>query len=184
MRSTSIVGATSARSLCDLPSGRLCCCRCNVEMGDRRSPLQMKRRSLVQKMLPLLLILASCTTDTAIDRPVTFHLTNAGAEPLQCRLMFGHWVDRDLGRLAPGEGVDIAMTQQDSDGALFVLRDDGARRMMIETINCGRDGDWMGTFGQVDLAPARAARAAGINAACVAPAGAGRVVCPAIELTP
>jgi hypothetical protein len=98
--------------------------------------------------------------------------------------MFGHWVDRDLGRLAPGEGVDIAITQQDSDGALFVLRDDGARRMMIETINCGRDGQWMETFGQVDLAPARAARAGRINAACTAPNNAGRVACPAIELTP
>lgn len=144
----------------------------------------MKCRSLVRKMLPLLLILASCMTDTSIDRPITLHLTNTGAEPLQCRLMFGHWVDRDLGRLAPGEGVDIAITQQGSDGALFVLRDDGARRMMIETINCGRDNDWMGTFGQVDLAPARAARAAVINAACTAPNGAGRVVCPAIDLTP
>ncbi len=129
-------------------------------------------------------MLASCTTDTSTDRPVILHLTNTGAEALACRLMFGHWVDRNLGRLAPGEGVDIAVTQQDSDGALFVLRDDGARRMMIETINCGRDGDWTGTFGQVDLAPARAARAAGINAACTAPNGAGRVVCPAIELTP
>ena len=120
-------------------------------------------------------------TDTSIDRPVTLHLTNTGAEPLQCRLMFGHWVDRDLGRLAPGEGVDIAITQQGSDGALFVLRDDGARRMMIETINCGREGNWMENFGQVDLAPARAARPAEIEAACGAPAASGRVVCPPLN---
>ncbi|MFM9844568.1 MAG: hypothetical protein ACKVOI_16525 [Dongiaceae bacterium] len=131
-----------------------------------------------------LFALASCTTAATADRSVTLHLANTGVEPLQCRLMFGHWVDRDLGRLAPGDGVDIAMTQQNSDGALFILRDDGARRMMIETINCSRRGDWMGTFGQVDLAPARAARPAGINVACAAPEGRGRVVCPAIELTP
>jgi len=131
-----------------------------------------------------LFALASCTTAATADRSVTLHLTNTGAEPLQCRLMFGHWVDRDLGRLAPGEGVDIAMTQQGSDGALFVLRDDSARRMMIETINCGRDGDWMGSFGQVDLAPARAARPASIAATCTAPAVPGRVACPAVELVP
>lgn len=132
----------------------------------------------------LMLAVTACTNDVSPDRPVALHLTNSGAETMSCRLMFGHWVDRDLGRLAPGEGVDIAITQQGSDGALFVLRDDGARRMMIETVICGRDGDWMGTFGQVDLAPARAARAAGINAACAAPNGAGRVVCSAIKLTP
>ncbi|HVR68115.1 MAG TPA: hypothetical protein VMT98_15820 [Verrucomicrobiae bacterium] len=131
-----------------------------------------------------MLAVTACTNDISADRPVTLRLTNSGAETMSCRLMFGHWVDRDLGRFAPGEGVDIAITQQGSDGALFVLREDGARRMMIETINCGRDGDWLGTFGQVDLAPARAARAAGIDAACAAPNGAGRVVCPVIKLTP
>jgi hypothetical protein len=130
------------------------------------------------------LVLTSCAMNTSHDRPVTLHLTNTGAEPLQCRLMFGHWVDRDLGRLAAGQSVDIAMSQQGSDGALFVLRDDGARRMMIETINCGRDGDWMATFGQVDLAPARRARPVEITASCEAPGGPGRVVCPAIGLTP
>jgi hypothetical protein len=98
--------------------------------------------------------------------------------------MFGHWVDRDLGRLAPGEGIDIAMMQQDSDGALFILRDDGQRRMMIETINCGREGYWMQTFGQVDLAPARSAHPAGIDAGCAVPADGGRVVCPTVRLEP
>lgn len=132
----------------------------------------------------LMLAVSACTYDVSADRPVTLHLTNSGTETLSCRLMFGHWVDRDLGRLAPGAGIEIALTQQTRDGALFILRDDGKRRMMIETINCGRDGNWMGTFGQVDLAPARAARVDWINAACAAPNGAGRVVCPAIELPP
>lgn len=118
------------------------------------------------------------------DRPVTLQLTNIGAEALQCRLMFGHWVDRDLGRVASGETVEIPVLQQVTDGALFVLRDDGARRMMIETINCGRDGDWMASFGQVDLAPARRARPAAIAADCAAPDGLGRVQCPAIRLDP
>jgi hypothetical protein len=131
-----------------------------------------------------LLALASCTTDTPADHPVTLHLANTGAEPLHCRLMFGHWVDRDLGRLAAGQRVDIAMLQQDADGALFILRDDGQRRMMIETIHCGREGDWMNSYGQVDLAPARSARPAHIDANCAAPAGPGRVACTPIELEP
>jgi hypothetical protein len=130
----------------------------------------------------LLLALVSCTTST--DRPITLHLTNTGTEPLQCRLMFGHWVDRDLGRLAPGEGVDIAMMQQDTDGALFILRDDGQRRMMIETINCGRDGNWMESFGQVDLAPVRGSRPTRVDATCAAPVGPGRTLCPEIVLAP
>lgn len=129
-----------------------------------------------------LLAVAACTT--AADHPVSLRLTNTGAEPLQCRLMFGHWVDRDLGRLASGESVDIEIMQQDSDGALYILRDDGARRLMIETINCGRDGDWMASFGQVDLAPARAIRTARIAATCAAPAGPGRVICAALDLVP
>lgn len=154
--------------------------------GDRRSPLHLIQHFVERTITALLLALtfASCTPDSTGDRPVTLRLTNTGAEPLQCRLMFGHWVDRDLGRLAPGEGVDIAIMQQDTDGALYILRDDGARRMMIETINCGREGNWMESFGQVDLASARAARPANIAATCAAPPGPGRVTCPAADLAP
>jgi hypothetical protein len=79
-------------------------------------------------------LLSSCASD-AQDRPVTLSLANAGPEPLRCRLMFGHWVDRDLGALAPGASTDVAMTQAASDGALYVLRADGERKMMIETID-------------------------------------------------
>jgi hypothetical protein len=140
-------------------------------------------------LYPLLaLALAACAPGepqkAAADRPVALRLTNAGAEPLRCRLMFGHWVDRDLGRLAPGAAVELAILQQAADGALFVPRDDGARRMMIETIRCAGKGDWLAGFGQVDLAPARRARPASIAAACAAPAGPGRVTCPPVRLTP
>jgi len=145
--------------------------------------MRLSAKQITTSLL-FVLTLASCTADVTADRPVTLHLTNSGAEPLQCRLMFGHWVDRDLGRLAPGGSIDIAMTQQNTDGALFILRDDGARRMMIETINCGRGSDWIETFGQVDLAPARIARPARIAATCAAPAGPGRVTCPTVELAP
>ena len=121
-------------------------------------------------------LLASCVSD-AQDRPVTLSLANAGTEPLRCRLMFGHWVERDLGALAPGASTDVAMTQAARDGALYVMRADGERKMMIETIQCAQSGDWMQTFGQVDFAPIRSRRAEAIEASCAAPANGGRTTC-------
>jgi hypothetical protein len=104
-------------------------------------------------------------------------LANRGAAPLHCRLIFGHWVDRDLDIIAPGGVVDFAILQAKGDGALYILRADGQRRMMIETIQCGRDGDWMASFGQVDLAPARKGRPGRIETSCAEPANHGRVSC-------
>ena len=121
-------------------------------------------------------LLSSCALD-AQDRPVTLSLANAGAEPLRCRLMFGHWVDRDLGALAPGAATEVDMTQAARDGALYVLRADGERKMMIETIQCAQSGDWMARFGQVDFAPIRSRRAQAIEASCAAPVGGGRTTC-------
>ena len=121
-------------------------------------------------------LLSACASE-AQDRPVTLSLANAGAEPLRCRLMFGHWVDRDLGTLAPAAATELAMTQAARDGALYVLRADGERKMMIETIQCAQSGDWMENFGQVDFAPIRSRRAQAIEASCAAPAGGGRTIC-------
>ncbi len=126
-------------------------------------------------------LLSSCATDVQ-DRPVTVALSNAGNEPLRCRLMFGHWVDRDLGALAPGAANDIDMTQAAHDGALYVLRADGQRKMMIETIQCAQSGDWMRNFGQVDFAPIRSRRAEAIEASCAAPVGEGRTTCRLDEI--
>ena len=125
--------------------------------------------------------LSSCASD-AQDRPVTLALANAGTEPLRCRLMFGHWVDRDLGALAPGAATEINMTQAASDGALYVMRADGERKMMIETIQCAQSGDWMETFGQVDFAPIRSRRTHAIEASCAAPVGGGRTTCRLDEI--
>ena len=123
-----------------------------------------------------LLVLASCASE-GHDRPVTLALANAGNQPLRCRLMFGHWVDRDLGTLGPGAATELAMTQAASDGALYIMRADGERKMMIETIQCAPAGDWMQIFGQVDFAPIRSRRAHAIEASCAAPAAGGRTVC-------
>jgi hypothetical protein len=121
-------------------------------------------------------LLSSCASSGS-DQPVTLALRNAGSLPLRCRLMFGHWVDRDLGELAPGAATDLAMTQAAGDGALYVMRSDGERKMMIETIQCAQAGDWMQSFGQVDLAPIRSRRAHAVDASCAAPTDKGRVAC-------
>jgi len=136
-------------------------------------------------LIPLLCIalLASCATDPH-DRPVTLSLTNAGSLPLSCRLQFGHWVDRDLGTLAPGAATDIVMMQATEDGALYVMRADGERQMMIETIQCARPGDWFGSFGQVDLGPVRKRPTGTVEASCAAPAGDARVACRLDRLAP
>lgn len=122
-------------------------------------------------------LLSSCAQPPTEDQPVTLSLTNAGPSPLRCHVMFGHWVDRDLGELAPGASIPLTMTQAAADGALYVMRDDGQRRMMIETIQCGRSGRWTETVGQVDLAPIRSRRAHAIEASCTAPADEKRVAC-------
>jgi len=69
------------------------------------------------------------------------------------------------------------MTQAAADGALYILRSDGERKMMIETIQCAQSGNWMQSFGQVDFAPVRSRRVRAIEASCAAPAGEGRVAC-------
>lgn len=132
-------------------------------------------------LLCLCVGLSSCVSD-AQDRPVTLALSNAGDESLHCRLIFGHWVERDLGVLSPGAATKVAMTQAARDGALYVMRADGQRKMMIETIQCAQSGDWMETFGQVDFAPIRSRRAAAIKASCAAPVGGGRTTCRLDEI--
>lgn len=129
----------------------------------------------------VLLSLAACASvDEAA--PVAVSLRNAGTEPISCRLIYGHWVERDLGELAPGGEVNFPVEQQASDGALFTMRPDGRMRMMIETIQCGIYPGWMETLGQVDLGPARRARVSGIAASCGQPQDGGRIACPPVTL--
>jgi hypothetical protein len=143
----------------------------------------MSRRLLALLALALLCGgLAFADQPTADDRALRLSLANTGVAPLHCRLMFGHWVEQDLGLIVPGGSVDLAISQAGKDGALYILRADGQRRMMIETILCGRDGDWMASYGQVDFAPARIGRPAVIEASCALPEVGGRIVCPPVRL--
>lgn len=130
----------------------------------------------------LLLGSAGCSLPMDGETPdgrdgIRFSLVNTGESPLDCRLRFGHWVDRDLGALDAGRAIEFPVSQDTGDGALYVTREDGKRRMMIETIECWLDGDWLASFGQVDLAPARALRPRAIVARCRHPAEGGRVAC-------
>nr|WP_298685140.1 hypothetical protein [uncultured Dongia sp.] len=129
------------------------------------------------KPAALLLTLALAACATAPDRVAIVQLTNTGTEPLSCKIIYGHWVERDLGPLAPGTTFNIALRQAASDKALYVNRDDGERQMMIENIVCGRLTDWLGTQGQIDLTKARQQDISHLEATCAAPAGAGRVAC-------
>ena len=136
------------------------------------------------RFLPLLavLLLAGCAGAASKSDPeVLIRISNAGAEPLQCRMMFGHWVDRDLGAATRGggtaTGIAVKVLQQPADGALYVMRDDGERRMMLENILCARDGDWQATVGQIDLAVVRTARPKEVWVSCALPEAGGRAAC-------
>ncbi|MES1152096.1 MAG: hypothetical protein ABUL54_09385 [Dongia sp.] len=129
------------------------------------------------------LALAGCASVSGGDPTVAVNLRNDGARPMQCRIQFGHWVDRDLGVLGPGAGTRFEIQQQPRDGALYVERDDGQRKMMIENIFCHAPDDLQATVGQVDLAPARVARPREIEAGCALPQ-TGHVRCRPTVLKP
>ncbi len=128
------------------------------------------------------LLVAGCAGDQPVTDPeVLIQISNARAEPLQCRMMFGHWVDRDLG-VATATGIAVKVRQQPQDGALYMMRDDGARRMMVENIFCARPDDWQATVGQVDLATVRTARPKEVWISCALPESGARVTCTAPKL--
>ncbi len=127
---------------------------------------------------------ADPASGASADRPVALQLTNGGATALRCSIVFGHWVYTELGILAPGETRDIAVTQAARDGALYIVRYDGQRQMMIENLTCGTTENWRDSLGQLDLSPARSSRVGQIAAQCAAPGGTGRVNCRITAMKP
>ena len=127
----------------------------------------------------MLLILASCVADRqdAADTELTIDLSNSGAESLRCQLIYGHWVERGIGEIAPGESVRIELMRAVEDGGLYNMRPDGQKKMMVENVICGRLENWKESLGQVDLNELRRHAAASVEASCAAPAGTGRVAC-------
>jgi hypothetical protein len=129
------------------------------------------------------LALSACVPvipEPASDRTVHLNIVNFGRGPFQCRLMFGHWVDRDLGTVEASDGDDgivVDFQQQPSDGALYVMRDDGQRRMMVENIFCARKNDWRASVGQIDVSALRVDRATDWKALCYVADISGRLFC-------
>ena len=104
-------------------------------------------------VLSALLILTGCVAERqdAADTALTIHLSNSGAEPLRCQLIYGHWVERGLGEIAPGESVQIDVMRAAKDGGLYNMRPDGKKEMMVENVICGRLEGWKESLGQVCL---------------------------------
>ncbi len=100
------------------------------------------------------------------DVEVTLRLANAGDEPLRCGILFGHWVEQDLGRVPPGGALDIVLRRQSADGGLFVPRAADGRRMMVENLICGPLAGWWERRADVTLLPLRAGKAVHFDATC------------------
>src|SRR5262249_26333605 len=98
---------------------------------------------------------------------VTLELRNDAGAPIRCILMLGHWVTQGLPMLAPGRSTALSMNRQPEDGALYILRADGRRRMMVETLLCGEDSRWWETRAEISLMPLRQG-ASRLRAACQA----------------
>ena len=99
------------------------------------------------------------------SRGVRLSISNQSGEPMRCLIMFAHFVVTEAGTVVPGGDLAIAMSRQDSDGALWMPRADG-RRMMIETIDCGLASRWAETRGPIPLLAARAGRDAVYGTTC------------------
>ncbi len=126
-----------------------------------------------------LLVLASCVAERqdAADTAVTIRLSNTGPETLRCQLIYGHWVERGLGEIAPGASVQVDLMRAAEDGGLYNMRPDGRKKMMVENVICGRLDGWKESLGQIDLNELRRRAASHVETSCAAPMGAGRVAC-------
>src|SRR5215468_9930272 len=141
----------------------------------RMSETMMRRPRAIAAAAGLALALHPLSMQAAgtEEQPVTLSIANDDAETLRCMFFFAHFVVTDVGTIVPGTSLSITMFRQQSDGALWMPRNDG-RRMMIETIDCGAVSRWAETRGQISLLPARAGRDLRYSARCHLD---GKVVC-------
>jgi hypothetical protein len=110
-------------------------------------------------------VLGAIAPARAQDASVSLALRNDGGNAIRCVLMLGHWVTRDVPRLAPGATTTVTMSRQPEDGALYFLRSDGRRRLMVETLLCGDDSRWWETRAEIPLDALRQG-ASSLQAAC------------------
>jgi hypothetical protein len=126
----------------------------------------------------LLLLSVFCAgTAEAGDPAVALSIRNEGPVALRCMILFGHWITRDVGPIAPGASAEVAMWRGQPRGALYIPRVDG-RKMMIENLVCGSDAAWAETYDQIPLATLRDGAAARLRTACrPGPAPIGKIAC-------
>jgi hypothetical protein len=137
----------------------------NASACKAAPPAPRLRALAVAAMLALVLQQSPARAAAPDSHAVTLSIANDGDEPIRCLILFAHWVVTEAGTIPPGGDLAVAMSRQDSDGALWIARADG-RRMMIETIECGAASRWAETRGQIPLLPARAGREAGYGTTC------------------
>lgn len=123
----------------------------------------------------LLASLLSTGAAHAADPAVDLSIRNDGPAALRCMILFGHWITRDVGPIAPGGSAQVAMWRGQPPGALYIPRFDG-RKMMIENLICGSDAAWAETYDQVPIATLRDSAAAAFRTACK-PAATGKIAC-------
>ena len=133
--------------------------------GCKEAPAVPRLRLAIAAMLALALQSAPVAATAPDSHDVALSIANDGHEPIRCLILFAHFVVTEAGTIPPGGDLAIAMSRQDSDGALWIARADG-RRMMIETVECGAASRWAETRGQIPLLPARAGRAVGYRSTC------------------
>lgn len=121
----------------------------------------MRRRAL---LVALALIAQGCATPAA--EPVTLALANAGAEPLRCQIIHGHWVTGAIPVIPAGGSTEIVVLRDPGERSLFLPREDDGRRLMIEQLACGLDADWSATLTFASVEAARTDRATRFALAC------------------
>jgi hypothetical protein len=89
-------------------------------------------RSVLGSGVVLLLALL-CTVAAA--QPLALRIRNDTLAPLRCVLLLSHWYSEELGPVAPGGSVDLALESGLPDGTV-VRRNDVARAMPVEGLYC------------------------------------------------
>ena len=127
------------------------------------------RRPAVLGSFVLLVLACLCTVAAA--QPLALRIRNDTPAPLRCVLLLSHWYSEELGPVAPGGSVDLALESGLPDGTV-IRRNDVARAMPVEGLYC-LTGDADAKRAPLPLDVLR--KATGV--VLIACGGAGRVEC-------
>ena len=79
--------------------------------------------------------LLACLAAAAAAEPLALRIRNDTPAPLRCVLLLSHWYSEELGPVAPGGSVELALESDLPDGTV-VRRNDRARAMPVEGLYC------------------------------------------------